>query len=71
LWMNSYGRYFDTALSVKYSRWMLATIVLSERPPWNLFWWLSGLWAWYMHFNLLHGCDNMTNRLANKAKVLA
>ena len=30
MWMNSYGRYFDITLSVKYSRWMLATIVLLE-----------------------------------------
>ena len=42
LWMNSYGRYFDIALSVKYSRWMLATIMLLEKPPWKLLWWLLG-----------------------------
>ena len=71
MWMNSYGRYFDIVLSVKYSRWMLATIVLLESPHGIYFDGLKARGAWYMHFDLLHGCDNMISRLANKAKVLA
>jgi hypothetical protein len=45
--------------------------MLLEKPPWNSLWWFSGPGAWFMHFDLLHGCDNMINRLTNKVKVLA
>ena len=71
LWMNSYGQYFDITLSVKYSRWILVTIALFKRPHEIYFDGFKARGAWYMHFDLLHGCDNMISRLANKAKVLA
>jgi len=70
LWMNSYGRYFDIALSVKYSRWVFATIVLLESShKFSFVAFRCG--AWYMYLDLLYGCDNLINRLTNKAKVLA
>ena len=50
---------------------MLATIVLLERPHGIYFDGFQTQGAGYMRFDLLHGCDNMINRLANKAKVLA
>ena len=55
---------FDIVLSVKYSWWLLES---SHEIHFDSFWTRG---AWYMHLDLLHGCDNLINQLANKAKVL-
>ena len=71
LWMNSYSQYFYITLSVKYSRWVFATIVLLESSHRIHFCGFQVRGAWYTYLDLLHGCDNLINLLTNKAKVLA